>query len=480
MLLRVRGLPRFLLGKNSDPANRSHRRYRRAAWAGITASISRIVSLSASLLTVRLTYRYLGAERYGMWMTITSVVMMLGFADFGMSNGLVNVVADALGRGDRAAAKQAAASAFWMLSAVAVMVLLVAAGASPFIDPSRWLNVHSALAVHESGLALLVFLLCFVLNLPLGAVRGVQTGMQNAFVSNLWNILGSVLSVVALLVVMHLHGGLPLLVLALSGPPLLAMALNGVELFGWSHPELRPAPKAFSQTTARHLLHIGGMFFLLQLAYAVGMQVDNVVIAQILGPASVAAYAIPARLFNLIPSFLVMLSSAMWPAYADALAQLDGPWIRRSFKRVMIGGSAISIAATGILVVFGNAILKVWVGPQVQASVALLLAFGLQCVLHAYLQPISLLLNGLGQLRVQVITALLSAAANLTLSIIFVKLYGIIGVVLGTTVALLLVQVVPSSIVVLRSLNALSPRSEVSHTDELDKARNGELERDGA
>ena len=43
---------------------------------------------------------YLQKERYGIWTTITALVAMWGFSDLGLSQGLVNVVADAIGKQD--------------------------------------------------------------------------------------------------------------------------------------------------------------------------------------------------------------------------------------------------------------------------------------------------------------------------------------------------------------------------------------------
>jgi len=51
-------------------------------------------------VTVPLTLNYLGSEHYGLWMTISSVSVMLGFADLGIGNGVLNAVADAYGRDD--------------------------------------------------------------------------------------------------------------------------------------------------------------------------------------------------------------------------------------------------------------------------------------------------------------------------------------------------------------------------------------------
>jgi O-antigen/teichoic acid export membrane protein len=464
----LRSLLRLRSAKIETAGDRSRERYRRAAMTAAAVSFSKIVSMATSILTVRLTFRYLGAERYGMWMTITSVVMMMSFADLGIGNGLINIVADALGRKDSRAARKASASAFWVLSAIAVLFALGMAAAYPFINTSRLFNLSSPLAMREAGPALLVFFYCFVLNLPMCAIRNIQTGMQNGFVNNLWDSLGSIASLVALLLAIHAHGGLPLLVLSLAAPPVIVSMLNGLELFGWSHPELLPSPTAFSPESASRLFHTGMMFFLLQLAISVGMQTDNIVIAQILGAKSVAAYAVPARLFSMVNAFLILLSGAMWPAYADAVAHSDGPWIRRGFTRVAVGGTALTIVAAVFLAIFGNQILAVWVGPQMHAPPALLAVFGLQCVLYAYLQPMNFLLNAVGQLRVQVIGALVMAVLNLALSILFVIHYGIIGAVLGTVISVLVAQVVPLTVVTRNVLKKFSQSTIEPHSESVD------------
>ncbi|HVC47833.1 MAG TPA: oligosaccharide flippase family protein [Terracidiphilus sp.] len=442
-------------GRPESAEAHSRERYRRAALTGTTAALGRVVSLGTSILTVRLTFRYLGAERYGMWMTITSVVMMFVFADLGMNNGLINIIADATGKEDARTARQATASAFWLLSAIAIVIAAGGVLAYPHVNTSRLFNVHAPLAMRESGPALLAFFFCFVLNVPLGIVRGTRTGLQNAYINNLWNMLGSLSSLGALLVAIHVHAGLPMLVLSLSGPPVVVTILNGMELFGWSHSELCPNPRDFSRPVASRLLRIGLMFFLMQVSMSVGMQTDNVVIAQILGAKAVAAYAVPARLFNIIVSFITMLSGSMWPAYADAMARHDGPWIRRTFRRVTVAGTSITLGATILSVVLGNRILALWVGPQMQASMMLLTIFGLQCLVFSYLQPINFLLNGIGELKSQVVCAIAMAVVNLGLSILFVKHYGIVGAVLGTFVAQLTVQVIPLTVIARMQLKKL-------------------------
>lgn len=79
---------------------RGSERNRRAALTGVAATVARFVQISTSLITVPLTLRYLGNERFGLWMTISSVLAMAAFADFGIGNGVLNTVAKAFGRDD--------------------------------------------------------------------------------------------------------------------------------------------------------------------------------------------------------------------------------------------------------------------------------------------------------------------------------------------------------------------------------------------
>ena len=49
-----------------------------------------------------LTVHYLGAERYGVWLTISSLLTWMSMTDFGLAgNALVNVLAEASGKDDQ-------------------------------------------------------------------------------------------------------------------------------------------------------------------------------------------------------------------------------------------------------------------------------------------------------------------------------------------------------------------------------------------
>lgn len=85
------------------------------ALTAVSSAGAKVVAIVTMLVTVPLTLHYLGSERYGMWMTISSIIGMMGFADLGMGLGLMNAVSEAHGQEDRLAAERYVSSGFFML-----------------------------------------------------------------------------------------------------------------------------------------------------------------------------------------------------------------------------------------------------------------------------------------------------------------------------------------------------------------------------
>ena len=99
----------------STEAGRARERHRRIAMTTLTSGIVKVITIATSIISVPLTIGYLGQERYGLWMTVTSAASLLAFADLGMGNGLLNAVSRANGANDRQDAKTNVSSAFFLL-----------------------------------------------------------------------------------------------------------------------------------------------------------------------------------------------------------------------------------------------------------------------------------------------------------------------------------------------------------------------------
>jgi len=450
MYTRFRGVVRFRPHDTTTEHGRSHERYRRMVLTSASAFGSRAIGLLASLISVPLTFRYLGAERYGLWMVLTSIISIMGFADLGIGNGVVNSVSEAYGKGDRDLAKEYVTSASVLLLCIAAVLALAGLVAYPFIPWLRVFNVKSETVATEGAKAFLVLYFWFVANIPLGVVTRAQAGLQQAYWSQVIGAGGNILSLLALVFVIATHANLAVLVFASTFGSIIAILTNGWLLFR-EHPWLLPTWHSFRAQSANKIFKLGLMFFVLQSAVAVGFTSDNVVITQILGAAAVAVYAVPQKLFGVVSMLVSLGISPIWPAYGEALARGDVTWVRRAFWSSLRAIVLLAVPVCAILVFAGPWILRVTMGKSLHVPMSVLVVLGIWGVVSTASMPVSLLLNGVGAMKAQAIIAVVASSSNLALSIFLTRRLGVIGVCLGSSITQVLI-VFPAYFFILRNL----------------------------
>jgi O-antigen/teichoic acid export membrane protein len=281
------------------------------------------------------------------------------------------------------------------------------------------------------------------LAIPLGVVQRVQMGLQKGFVANLWQGSSSLLALACVILAIWMKAGLPWLVLAFAGSPLIASLLNSILYFGWQEPEAAPAFKFVSRHAVKHVAHIGISFFIMQIAGVVVFASDNIIIAQLLGAHAVAAYAIPQRLFGIIPAVLGMAVVPLWPAYGEALARGDRAWVWRTLRRSFLASVGLAGLGSIVLVCAGSWIITLWVGNVIATSMLLLVGLGIWQVLQPGISAIVMYLSGANALRFLAIVGVTTAILAIALKIYLVPVMGISGVVWASILSYVFCTCIP-------------------------------------
>lgn len=58
------------------------------------------MSIIIKVISVPITLAYINVSQYGIWITMSSLIVWLGFFDIGLTQGLRNKFAEALAKGD--------------------------------------------------------------------------------------------------------------------------------------------------------------------------------------------------------------------------------------------------------------------------------------------------------------------------------------------------------------------------------------------
>ena len=424
-----------------NPVDRSAGRVRRARLTSASSILAQGIAFVVGLVSVPLTVSYLGPERYGMWITLSSFLTWLTLADLGLGgNGLINTLADANGRDDRQLGRELVATAFWSLAGIAGVFVIGGALALPFVPLEALFRPSAHGVMSELQWAVGLAFGSWFLALPLNTVTAVFYGYQEGYLSNTWAVVGSLASLLALVVVTHIHGGLVELVLALCGVRLAVAVAGGIYLFAWHRPWLMPAPTAVTRRAFSRLFSLGVRYQVAQIA-GIGMfHSQPFIITQALGPTQVGIFAVAYRLTTFPLQLIQIFTFPLMPAYGEARARQDWTWIRatlrRSFTASAVGISCMALA----MVIFARPIARLWVGPGMEPDQSLVLALVLYVFVAGLVTPISVMLYGLERIGPQALFASFNALATVVLGLWLTPLWGLSGMASAMAIALALVN----------------------------------------
>ena len=422
---------------------RAARRHRRIGATAAAALVSRALSMVLALATVPLTLNYLGPERFGIWVTISAVIAILALTDLGIANGLLNALTQSLAHGKTALARRQIASAMLLLAGIAATLAAGFALTVPVIPWADLLGAATAEGRSEVTPAVLAWVLCFLLGLPMSVAVQVRWARQEGYIAHLVAAAGNLAAFVALVGAIAARQGLPVLVLSMAGPPLLVSAAHGLFLFGRTLPGLRPTLRLAERRVGIELLRAGILFFVIQVSMALAFTSDTLILTAMIGPVAAAEYGVVGRLFMIPAGIVAIVLSALWPAYGEAAAVGDVIWIRRALGRSLGATLSIALPAAVLLIAFAQPIIESWAGSSVTPPPALVLGFGVWVILSAIGSSIAMLLNGVGEIRVQAAWAMAMAAANVALSVVLTDAIGTAGVIWGTVLSYGALTIVP-------------------------------------
>ena len=421
----------------SDMTNTA--RSRRVGISALAGGGARIVTMLCSFVSIPLCLKYLGNESFGVWATITSLVGVLAFADLGIGNGILNRIGAARGIGDSLAIRQAIASALCLLSAIAVAGFVIFSLCYKVVPWNSVLGITAELPSDKVALAILVFAALFAVNLPTTILQRVQYALQMGELNGIAQAAAGILSLALMYLIVTIDLGLAGMVAALMLAPILTIWGSAFWMFV-RHPELRLETEDIQKKEMIAILKSGLQFLALGVSFALCFMTDNLIVAQVVGPESVASYAVHQKYLSPAIFFAGLILAPLWPAYAEALAAGDVQWVKRIFKRSVFSLGAMGGALTLGLIVVAPWLMRLWLAGRIVPDYLLLAALGLWVTIDLIGKAVAAFLNGVGLVKEQLWVVFAFLPVCIGMKIWFALLWGSMGVPLATALAYLIVH----------------------------------------
>lgn len=382
---------------SSDPG---HHRIRRAGWGGLTGVLSRGTFIGVNLISVPLTVDYLGAERYGVWLTISSIITWLVISDIGFGSSLINTLAEANGKDDDSLAQGLFATAFWALVLIAIFMAAVGMILLPLLDWHAILNIPGdASYFPEIRLSIALALLSFCGSIPSGLVISVYNAYQQVEKGNYWSMAASAASLFSLLIAVRFKGGIPLLVLALMSTVSLMRLINLFVLLAFEKPFLKPFPRFVQRRHFQRLWQLG-RYYLFQQIGNIGMfSLHPILIAQFSGPIAVGPFNVAYKLFTLPQQILILFLVPLVGAYGEARVNGESRWILKTVFGSIGASFVFMLIVSCTLAAFHERMVGWWVGSSMLSDTNTVYWLGLYAVASGIATPLAIFLQGFERAR---------------------------------------------------------------------------------
>jgi O-antigen/teichoic acid export membrane protein len=373
--------------------------------------------------------RRFGLAEYGVYLLAGSLSAYLSLLDFGVGTTIVKHTAEFRAKGDRQRMGELVSTilVYYVFAGIVASVVLLAFsqfGVFVFRLDAERAHLASSLFRAAAGIALFAW--------PLSVGAFVLNGLQRY---DLTARVGSlvVLGNIAATAVVLLMGEGPLVLLVANG----AVGLVGSSvcslLASRQLPGVRPSHKLVTRAMLGMVFGFSSVIFVTQIANTIiYQQTDRIVLGVFVGATSIAMYEAAAKMNGLVGQLVGMPAAALMPAASelDALERVD------TLRTLFMRGAKYSVVFVAPIVaglmVLSRPLLEAWLGSTMATQAPVAVIFVSFWLLWVNVQVPLTILVGMGRLRFYVWLTIAQAAINITLSLLLVQRYQVLGVVLGT------------------------------------------------
>lgn len=417
----------------------------RARVASISALIARIVAISVSFAIIPMTQDYLGAERFGLWVTVTSFVTMLSFADFGISNAILSGIAHANSVKNYEKVNEIVSTAAFVLLSLGVAFALIGNCVVAVVNFTALFNVNESSIQTELSQSLRVFALMFGLNLSVAWISRVQIAFQKSYLESVSTVLGALLSLGWVAFSIQKNFELPILLAGFMASPIIGIVLVGAYFLKSEHYLKFPKISFFSKKSVQIILSGGFLFVALQASGAAAFASDSFILTAQLGPSESGEFAIVAKLYSAILLLANVYVTPLWPAYAEAHANGERAWIKKAVQKSFVVCALGATIAGVFLTICYKLVTSFWLGAAQQISMSVLIMMSVLMVFVSIGSAGSMFLNGLQIYRFQLICALTFIIIMLPAKWFLVPVWGVSAIPIVGSIAFAITHILPYS-----------------------------------
>ena len=405
----------------------------------IGAIAVKIIAMAIQLLQVPIVLSYLDSTLYGLYLTITSIVVWTHNFDFGLGSGLRYKLTEAIANKDYDRGKTLVSTSYISLAGI---MLTVAICLIPAVHFFNWRDILNCNELPNSYLStcVIVVLATLLIQFVLELITIVLQANQRAAISTVFKPLSNVVALIGVIVLKYTNEpSLLAACLMLTAPLVIVLLTANIILFMRKYRHIAPSLKYYRTSVMKDIYSLGVKFFITSLSGVIVYNSTSIIISHYLNPFEVTVYNIAYTYFSLFVVFHGVFLTPVWAGITDAWVKKDIPWLRACMKRI-----AMLTAVFSLFIIIALCISKfafhIWIGDKVSIPGILSTWLALYFVLNLWSATYNCFVVGVGKAQLSMYLSFFKIIAFIPMLIAAVNYYGLIGVVIAT----ILINTIPN------------------------------------
>lgn len=385
-------------------------------------------SIIISLLIVPLTLGYVSSDLYGIWLTLSSIIMWLNFFDIGFTLGLKNKLTEAIALGDMQRGKVLVSTTYFMMIAIFIPLCILLEMIIPHINWASFLNVTGNYNP-DIIKTLHILAACLCAQMIVNVLTAVLAAYQKVALSSAFPVIGNFISLfIILLLTKYCPPSLSLLALAISTIPIFVIIIASFILFSSSFKAVVPSWNFVKKKQIKDLFNLGSKFFLIQAQIVVLYQCTNILISNLSGPSDVTSYNIAYKYITISMMILTIIMAPLWPAFTEAYTKNDYSWMKNVYNKMckLWGGLTVIVI---LMIIVSPIVYQLWIGEKAHVPLIMTVLIGIYTIVHSWDIIQVNMINGVGAIKLQTYITLIGLIVHIPLSLFlgrYVSCYGVI------------------------------------------------------
>jgi O-antigen/teichoic acid export membrane protein len=399
------------------------------------------VNAAVTLLLTPFVVRHLGPAGYGIWILSSSVVGYYGFLDLGFRAGVTQYLIRYLANGDMDHASECMSSSVAALAVLGAFMVTLSVGAAYVVPRVFHLPVE---LVNDAFWCILIVGVSSGLQFALSPFTSIFAATQRFDLANLIGVLTRLLTSAGTVIVLRSGYGLIGVSAATCTVSLVDYGLRWFVARRLA-PQIELSRRKVRFARLKEIGVFGAWNFLISLNAFIYQHVPNMLIGAFMPIVAVGRYALSVGLVRQITASLGPVGQVIYPAAAALHAMGDISGRERLYhdgSRLMM---LVMIPAAMLAFFWAEDFYRVWVGEaylsgSTYPSVALVFQILVLSTVTNFSNIAGQILMGAGRVRIVAIASICGSAINLSLSVVLIRYYGLIGVAIAVVVASVLVD----------------------------------------